>query len=198
MVILKRNEVKDGLMLPTSISEISNDYFAECLSEVEVAKDNVVIALIYKEKLSYILQAAKNPNNVKNSIVIPVIAKIREDQKETIKEHCGAEIGNRAMISSVDLGRGLHINSNSNMIDINKVIEFINSDKVLQTRCLTGAIYKTEEELKANKIVESPYHYFVEFKLVPFCDIKGVYKNAKKSCRFYVNESSDKSSDKSE
>lgn len=149
------------LSLPTSLSEISVDYLTELANCVNLPKYHCLVAIVYKQKLIELINMAKTKKETTSS-VIPVLAKIGDTNKE--EETITASIGDKLIITGTDLSRGIHVNIPGNVLSLSAVMGFISADKELLKKCMSLAVYNGEEP---------PYHYFVEFKIVPFNDIKG-------------------------
>lgn len=189
MIELKNCVTGKVLSLPTEFDEVvKSGYLEDCAREVVVAPNHVLVGLIYKEKLSYIISTSKNPNNVKPSIVIATLA--ADSPKGELQQYCGANVRDRLIITGTDLARAFHVNCKSNVLSINKVVDFVNSDKELlktvsslYTSSFSKILFDKDGNRTEQNLTERPFNYFVEFKIVPVSDIKGCYKpeNAIKS-----------------
>lgn len=157
------------LNVPTDFGEITKDYIEKCSNEINLAPNHVLICIVYKEQLSLILSANKNPANVRPSIVIPILAK---DNANVVKDSMDGDILDKCIISGADLSRGYHVNCKNNELSIKKVCDFVNENDALLKKCILGGSITN----KINKEFGG-YCYFTEFKIVPLCDIKGVYKD---------------------
>lgn len=137
--------------LPQSVEEIGVDYLKTCTDYIQVAPNYAVVAIVYKDSLSFVLTASKKktPTNI---AVIPVFIKSGDCDSEFIKS---LNIGDRIVISSSDLSIGHHINSPYNKITPNHVINVCDGDK---------DIYKEAIAVKEPVC-------FLEFKLVPISAI---------------------------
>lgn len=176
MVKLKNYVAHEILNLPTSYEEVTPEFIENCCKEVHVADNHIIVGLIYKEKLSYVLSTAKNPNNVKPSLIYPVFASEGQDKSFTNKYGNDIKVKDKIIISGTDLSRGYHVNVKSNRISIDKVVKFVNEDKILLKECVVGG--------EIAKELNNTFCYFLELKIVPLCDIKGVYKNVTTICPF--------------
>lgn len=176
MVKLENYVAHEVLNLPTKYEEVTPEFIEECCKEVHAADNHVIVGLIYKEKLTYILSTAKNPNNVKPSLIYPVFAGQGSDKCLNTLFGDNVKTKDKIIISGSDLSRGYHINVKTNRISIDKVVKFVNEDKILLKECTVGG--------KIAKQLNDTFCYFLEFKIVPLCDIKGVYKNIETTCPY--------------
>lgn len=149
------------LNLPESLSEISNDYFKHCTDFVNPAPDYALVAIVYKDSLSFVLTAAKKKQPV-NAAIIPIFIKAGESNSEFINN---IKLGDKIVISGSDLSMGHHINSPYNKITPTNIIAVCDGDK---------DIYK--EAMLLDKPI-----CLVEFKLVPTCAIHGKLDKATNS-----------------
>lgn len=176
MIALKNYVAGETLNLPTKFEEIDIEYINDCVGNISLADNHCIVALIYKEKMTVILGAAKaNGANQKSSIVYPILAKA---DNQGICTERNWNIGDKLIISGTDLSRGYHLFSKTNRLSVDKVVKFIMEDKELLKECsLHGSI--------SRKLIEDgSYNFFVEFKEIPICDIKGAYPKDSKSCKF--------------
>lgn len=142
---------------PENFSEISIDYLKDVTKEVEIADNYTLIGLVYTEKLSNIIMSFKQKKNNISSGVIPIFIKSGKTDSEFIKN---AHITDKVIISNTQLSLGHHVRCKNNQLDIDKFLQYISDDAYAYKRSIDENIGKV---------------CFLEFKLVPNCDIVGFY-----------------------
>ncbi|AXF52145.1 MAG: hypothetical protein [crAssphage sp. isolate ctcc615] len=146
--------------LPTSIDEITKEYIADVTSAINIAPNYSLIGTIFREKLSTIILSAKRNNKDASVSVIPVFVKCGETDDTFIQN---LNIKDKLIVSASDIMLGHHVSTPNNLLTINTLMEIIDGDR---------DIY---QKVNAN----SEYCYFIEFKLIPNCNIHGAYDNKK-------------------
>lgn len=160
LTIKTKNESGEyQLNIPTCLSDITTDYLKDVTSEIVIAPEYSIIGLVYKEKLSNIILASRRNQKDTNISVIPIYIKSGETYSTLINNN-NINIKDKLIISSSDIMLGYHISTPKNLISINNILNLISTD---------ANIYK--DPYKYNTIC-----YFIEFKLVPNCNIHGFYK----------------------
>lgn len=165
-----------NLSLPTSINEISKSYITDITSNINIDANYTLIGLIFKEKLSTILLAARKNTKKADVAVIPVFAKAGKSDSEFINN---LDVRDKLIISPSDIMMGYHISTPNNLLTINNIVDIIDGDPNVYQKCLS-----MKEEC-----------YFIEFKLVPNCNIHGSYNRVKYVDNPYVVKLSDANND---
>lgn len=163
MISIKSDLRNYGINIPTSITEIKKEYFETLLKDVKVAEHYSVIAICYKEKLFNCLLAISNNTDIKTSVV-GLIA------KSDLYNPCDRFITDR-----MSLERSIHFNIPNNVLSFNNVAEYISIDKDMKNSIMTGEFFKQGNESNIEAKNNSPFCYFIDFKLIPNCDIKAAY-----------------------
>lgn len=144
------------LNLPTSLNEITEEYIHDVTKHVKVEENYSLIGIVYRERLStLVLAASKNKKN-SNVAVIPVFVKSGKTSSELINS---LFIRDKLIISPSDIMMGHHISAPRNLLTINTIVDLVTSDSTAYQKLL-----RVQEEC-----------YFIEFKLVPNCNIHGAY-----------------------
>lgn len=143
------------LNLPTSMNEITDEYIDEVTRHINVAPNYTLIGTIFKEKPSTLILAARQRKNKSDIAVIPIFIKAGATDDKMISS---IKLHNKLIIAPSDIMLGHHVASPNNDITINKFMDLIDGDKDIYT-----------------KLLNSPYCYFIEFKIVPNCNIHGYY-----------------------
>lgn len=157
MFIIKNPEKSFSVGYPTSIGEITSEYFDKILSNVKLQEHYCIIALCFKEKVSSIALSVKESRNT-TSNVVPIIAKIAKDNE------CGFEQMEKAVIDRTNLERGIHLPINNNWIGVAGFENYVKSNPKLLNSLIKGDYWK-------DKYFTTPEIYLVEFKIVPIRDI---------------------------
>lgn len=153
------------LNLPTTLSDITEEYITNVTSHIEVDANYTAIGIVFREKLSTLVLASRK--NKKNSDIaaIPIFVKAGKTDSELINK---LGVGEKLIIAPSDIMLGYHLSTPTNLLTINNILSIIEGDT---------EIY--------NKVIGiQEYCYFIEFKLVPNCNIHGVYKD---NCNKYAN-----------
>lgn len=148
------------LNLPTSLNEIDESYIAEVTDHIKVDANYTLIGVIFREKLSTLILVARK--NKKNSDigVIPIFVKAGKTDSDLIN---GLNIRDKVIISPSEIMTGYHISVPNNLLTINTILDILEGD------------VNTYNKLISNQEM----CYFIEFKLVPNCNIHGAYKQPK-------------------
>ena len=144
------------LNLPTSLNEIEESYIKEVTKHVKVDANYTLIGVVYREKLSTLVLAAKKSKKTSDIGVIPVFVKAGETDSNLINK---LNVRDKLIISASDIMMGYHISAPNNLLTINNILNYIEGDLNVYNK-----IIGIKEEC-----------YFIEFKLVPNCAIHGSY-----------------------
>lgn len=151
--------------LPTSIKEISSDFLTDVTKHIEVENNYALVAVVMGARLFDVLNPTKSKKD-SNTTVTALFCK----KGKTFNECLDYKVGDNLIITGTDLGRGIHI-SIKQPYNLAYIANTISSDSKVRTSIFNGDCYEsTDDGLPA-----TPMHYFVAFKLVPICDIHGIY-----------------------
>ena len=142
--------------LPTSINEITPKYIEEVTNHIKVNAEYSLIGLIFREKLSTLLIAARKSNKKSDISVIPIFVKAGETNSKFIS---GIHVMEKLIIAPSDIMIGHHVSTPLNLLTINTFLDLTEGDSNLYNKMLTS----------------NEYCHFIEFKLVPNCAIHGSY-----------------------
>lgn len=143
--------------LPTKLSEITPEYLNEVTSNVVVADNYSLIGILYRESLASVMLANNRKQKNITTAIVPVFVKAGTTDTEYIKN---MSCGDKIIIAPSDIAIGHHVSCPKNVITINNILEYCNGDK----------------EAYKNAICVSQPCYYLEFKIVPNCNIHGNYK----------------------
>lgn len=163
MITLSSDKANYNLLIPTDISEIKRDYFDDVLKDVELAEHYCVIALCFREKLFGLINGA-NKNSTATA-VIPLIAKTKTGIGENLKI---------ALTDRSALERGVHLYIDDvNILSPANIINYIMNDNELKRSIVSGDYFNNKSKDKKSIKTQSPYCWFIEFKILPVNDIVG-------------------------
>lgn len=162
MLTLTTNNVRGvhELNLPTSFNEIDDSYITEVTNNVKLDANYTLIGLVYREKLSTLVLAATRNKKKSDIAVIPIFVKAGESDSKFINS---LNIKDKLIISPSDIMMGYHISAPNNLLTINTILDLIEGDPVVNQKLMS-----INEQC-----------YFIEFKLVPNCNIHGAYNQSK-------------------
>ena len=146
------------LNLPTTLTDITEEYIYNVTSHIEVDANYTVIGVVFREKLSTLALAARKNKKNSDIAVIPIFVKAGKTDSEFINN---LSIREKLIISPSDIMLGYHISAPRNLLTINTILDIMEGD--------------TEVYNKLIGIQEQCY--FIEFKLIPNCNIHGAYKS---------------------
>ena len=158
--------------LPTNLSEIPNKYLYDVTKDIVIADDYSLIGICYCESLSSILFANNAKKGKITTSVVPIFIKHGNTNNDYIRS---INCGDKLVIAPSDIAMGHHVVAPNNKITIDNILYCTEGD---------NRIY--QEALKFNKRC-----YFLEFKLVPNCNIHASYKNDEefnKGANLFVNK----------
>lgn len=150
---------KDGklkLHLPTSIYEITPEVLTDATKHITVAPNYSLVALVYSTFLSMAMNE-KKAANAKISVV-PFFVKCGDTDSSFINH---IEDGNKLIIAPSNIALGIHINNSFNELSLNRICNI----------CCQDA------EFLKKVFAYNHAYYFVDYKLIPNCNINGVIKN---------------------
>lgn len=154
MVDLKVNYLglNQTFRMPTSMSEVNMNVIADYVKHVNVGNDYALIAVVFKERPITIVSVSKQNKNASVSGVAVMIKSNTND--EFIK---GIKLGETIVISPSDIAMGHHVNSPANPLTPGFLLNLLQTNTDLNNK-LMGIGVPT---------------YFVDFKIVPVCNIHG-------------------------
>lgn len=154
MVDLKVNYLglNQTFRMPTSMSEVNMNVIADYVKHVNVSKDYALIAVVFKERPITIVSISKQNKNASVSGVAVMIKSNTDD--EFIK---GVKLGETIIISPSDIAIGHHVNSPANPLTPSFLLNLLQTNADLN------------KKLMAIKVPTC----FVDFKIVPVCNIHG-------------------------
>lgn len=152
---------KVSLELPTKLDEITEEKLNEMSNTIDIADNYSLVGIAYHETFSRILMSYRTKKQNIKAGVVPIFVKAGKTDSDFIKS---AKVGSKVLISSnqIELGYRAVIKNNPYNLDVimAKVDNNITPDEYHQII--------TDKE--AQNV------YFLDFKIVPNCDIIAIYK----------------------
>lgn len=160
--ILETKTKRVTFNFPTSLDEITPEYLSQVTANVKVADNYSLVGIVYQEVLSSVILARKQSKKNITSGVVPIFIKAGNTDIDFIKS---AKCKNKIIISSTQLSLGYHVTAAKNVLGLDYFIRVLDQDTTIAKRYNNN--YGMEKCC------------FVEFKLVPNCDIVGIYDSTK-------------------
>lgn len=177
MVDLKVNYVgrNQTYRLPTSMSEINMDVLKDCVSHIRVAKDYALVAVIFKERPITIVSVSKQN---KNASVSGVAVMIKSNTDDVFIDNI--KLGETLVISPSDISMGHHVNSPKNVLTPGFLLNLLQTNVDLNKKLMAVAVPT----------------YFVDFKIVPVCNIHGAVGKIEEMSTYYITPDVEESKEK--
>lgn len=167
MVDLKVNYLglNQTFRMPTSMSEINMNVIADYVNHVNVGNDYALIAVVFKERPITIVSVSKQNKNASVSGVAVMIKS--NTNNEFIK---GIKLGETIVISPSDISMGHHVNSPDNPLTPGFLLNLL----------------QTNADLNKKLMAVNVPTYFVDFKIVPVCNIHGSIGQYHPTSMYYI------------
>lgn len=169
IVKTKMSEVKFNF--PTNLKELSSEYLLQVTSNIVVAPNYSLIGIVYHERLANIIITCNNKKKNASIGVIPIFIKTGAGDTSIVDN---AKIGQKLLISNTQLQLAHHCAVPANRLTIDY---FAN--------VLDAALYKDLYQTAVQDADQSEV-LFVEFKIVPNCDIIALYDKPAKVDNPYI------------
>lgn len=147
---------------PTSFDEITQDYLKSVTEHVNVANNYSLVGIVYQEPLSSVVFARKQSKKSITSSVVPIFIKAGNTDITFINN---ITCKDKIIISSTQLALGHHVACSNNVLSLDYFIRCLDKDTTIAKR------YNNDYGMEKC--------CFVDFKLVPNCDIVGYYSSNK-------------------
>ena len=167
MVDLKVNYLglNQTFRMPTSMSEINMNVIADYVKHVNVSKDYALIAVVFKERpISIVSLSKQNKNASVSGVAVMIKSNTDNEFINSIK------LGEALVISPSDISMGHHVNSPANVLTPGFLLNLLRTNVDLN------------KKLMAVKVPT----YFVDFKIVPVCNIHGSIGRYEPVSKYYI------------
>ena len=148
------------LSLPTMFSEVNPEFLKTLVDNVDVAPNYSLVAIVCKEKPITIISSIKRSKNATVSGVAMMI-KHGESDSNFINN---SKTGETLNVAASDIALGYHVSAAYNSLNANFLASLVNDNTSLYNQCMA--------------IKEAVY--FVDFKIIPNCNIHGIVKTLNK------------------
>lgn len=146
---------------PTSLKEIKTSYLKSVTNNIHVADNYSLIAIVYHETLGRIILTTKQSKKAIKAGVVPIFIKAGATDNTFIKKILTSQ---KLVIPSSSLMTAHHISCPENVLSLDKFVSYVERDITISARYNNN--YGNEE------------CFFIEFKVVPNCDIISYYGTA--------------------
>ena len=160
--VVKTNQGNVKFEFPTSIDEISDEYLQDITKHISIANDYTLVGLVYHDRLSNVILTIRNNKKKAQFGVNPIFIASGKTDSELINN---AKLKQKVLITSSQLSLGVQV-ATPNKLNL----DYFGA-------CIVNSVEKDlyERELKNPNQAQV---LFLEFKLVPNCDILAVYGDA--------------------
>lgn len=160
---------------PTTLEELSDDYLKQVTESIIVAPNYSLIGLVYHERLANLIITCKNKRKNTSIGVNPIFIKSGGGDNSVVDN---ANLKQRLLIANTQIQLGHHCATPNNKLTLDYFSYVINNseDKDLYQKALSD---KDQTEI-----------LFIEFKIVPNCDIIALYNKPNKVDNPYIKVNS--------
>lgn len=145
-----------SINLPTNLKELTPEYLNGVTNNVHIGDNYSLIGIVYRESLSSVILAYNQKRKEVTASIVPIFIRTGNNAPDYIKN---INTGDKIIIAGSDIALGHHVTCPLNRITINNIVSLCEGDK---------DVYSQAAKLKDKCC-------FVEFKLVPNCNIHGSY-----------------------
>lgn len=163
--VVKTKQGNIKFNFPTSIEEISDEYLKSITNHIKIADHYTLVGLVYHERLANVILTIRNNKKKATIGVNSIFIKAGNTDCELIKD---AKIKQKLLITSSQLALGVKV-ATPNKLNL----DYFGS-------CVIESIEKDLYEREVKNEDQSQV-MFLDFKLVPNCDILAVYEDDPKT-----------------
>lgn len=158
IVKTEMSEVKFNF--PTKLEELSSEYLLGVTEGITVAPNYSLIGLVYHEKLSTLFMTCRSKKKNTSIGIIPIFVKSGKSDESIVST---AKVGQKLLISNSQIQLAHHCAAPSNRLTLDYFAKIVDAN-------IDKDLYQT---LLVNN--DSQEVLFVEFKIIPNCDIVALY-----------------------
>jgi len=158
IVKTEMSEVKFNF--PTKLEELTSEYLLGVTEGITVAPNYSLIGLVYHEKLSTIFMTCRSKKKNASIGIIPIFIKSGKSDESIVST---AKVGQKLLISNSQIQLAHHCAAPSNRLTLDYFAKIVDAN-------IDKDLYQT---LLVNN--DSQEVLFVEFKIIPNCDIVALY-----------------------
>lgn len=169
IVKTEMSEVKFNF--PTKLEELTSEYLLGVTEGITVAPNYSLIGLVYHEKLSTLFMTCRSKKKNASIGIIPIFVKSGKSDESIVNT---AKVGQKLLISNSQIQLAHHCAAPSNRLTLDYFAKIVDAN-------IDKDLYQT---LLVNN--DSQEVLFVEFKIIPNCDIVALYDKPTKIDDPYV------------
>lgn len=169
IVKTEMSEVKFNF--PTKLEELTSEYLLGVTSGITVAPNYSLIGLVYHEKLSTLFMTCRSKKKNASIGIIPIFIKSGKSDDSIVNT---AKVGQKLLISNSQIQLAHHCAAPTNRLTLDYFAKIVDAN-------IDKDLYQT---LLVNN--DSQEVLFVEFKIIPNCDIVALYDKPTKIDDPYV------------
>ena len=169
IVKTEMSEVKFNF--PTKLEELTSEYLLGVTEGITVAPNYSLIGLVYHEKLSTLFMTCRSKKKNTSIGIIPIFIKSGKSDESIVNT---AKVGQKLLISNSQIQLAHHCAAPSNRLTLDYFAKIVDAN-------VDKDLYQT---LLVNN--DSQEVLFVEFKIIPNCDIVALYDKPTKIDDPYV------------
>lgn len=169
IVKTEMSEVKFNF--PTKLEELTSEYLLGVTEGITVAPNYSLIGLVYHEKLSTLFMTCRSKKKNASIGIIPIFIKSGKSDESIVST---AKVGQKLLISNSQIQLAHHCAAPSNRLTLDYFAKIVDAN-------IDKDLYQT---LLVNN--DSQEVLFVEFKIIPNCDIVALYDKPTKIDDPYV------------
>ena len=156
---------------PTKLEELTSEYLLGVTEGITVAPNYSLIGLVYHEKLSTLFMTCRSKKKNASIGIIPIFVKSGKSDESIVST---AKVGQKLLISNSQIQLAHHCAAPSNRLTLDYFAKIVDAN-------IDKDLYQT---LLVNN--DSQEVLFVEFKIIPNCDIVALYDKPTKIDDPYV------------
>lgn len=169
IVKTEMSEVKFNF--PTKLEELTSEYLLGVTSGITIAPNYSLIGLVYHEKLSTLFMTCRSKKKNASIGIIPIFIKSGKSDESIVNT---AKVGQKLLISNSQIQLAHHCAAPTNRLTLDYFAKIVDAN-------IDKDLYQT---LLVNN--DSQEVLFVEFKIIPNCDIVALYDKPTKIDDPYV------------
>ena len=169
IVKTEMSEVKFNF--PTKLEELTSEYLLGVTEGITVAPNYSLIGIVYHEKISTLFMTCRSKKKNASIGIIPIFIKSGKSDESIVST---AKVGQKLLISNSQIQLAHHCAAPSNRLTLDYFAKIVDAN-------IDKDLYQT---LLVNN--DSQEVLFVEFKIIPNCDIVALYDKPTKIDDPYV------------
>lgn len=156
---------------PTQLNELSEEYLKQLTGNITVAPNYSLIGLVYHEKLANLILTCRSKKKTANFGIVPIFVKAGAGEKSVVDS---AKIGQKLLIGNSSIERAFKCAVPNNKLTIDYFATVLDAT-------IDKEIYQ-----KAAQDPKQAEVFFIEFKILPNCEIIALYDKVEKIDNPYI------------